>query len=87
MALAKTCPASPGNYYRVGILQRALIFRLRVPESKIHVVPNGLSEQFAQLKQEPEVDAGLEGPFFLYVGSLEPRKNLGCLLKRGITQH
>jgi glycosyltransferase involved in cell wall biosynthesis len=57
-----------------------LILRLRVPESKIHVVPNGLSEQF-QLTQEPEVDPGLGGPFFLYVGSLEPRKNLRCLLE------
>ena len=57
-----------------------LIFRLRVPESKIHVVPNGLSEHF-QLKQKPELDAGWGGPFFLYVGSLEPRKNLGRLLE------
>ena len=56
-----------------------LIFRLRVPESKIHVVPNGLSEEF-QLKQEPGLDAGLKEPFFLYVGSIEPRKNLGRLL-------
>jgi glycosyltransferase involved in cell wall biosynthesis len=57
-----------------------LIFRLRLPASKIHVVPNGLSEQFL-LKQEPELDAGSEGPFFLYVGSLEPRKNLASLLE------
>ena len=57
-----------------------LISRLRVPESKIHVVPNGLSEEF-HLQQEPELDAGLREPFFLYVGSLEPRKNLGCLLE------
>jgi glycosyltransferase involved in cell wall biosynthesis len=57
-----------------------LIARLGVPESKIHVVPNGISQQF-QHKQEPELDAGLGAPFFLYVGSLEPRKNLACLLK------
>jgi glycosyltransferase involved in cell wall biosynthesis len=57
-----------------------LISRLHVPESKIHVVPNGLSEDF-QLKQEPEVDTGLREPFFLYVGALEPRKNLRCLLQ------
>ena len=57
-----------------------LIARLGVPEAKIHVVPNGLSEQF-QHKQEPELDAGLGSPFFLYVGSLEPRKNVGCLLE------
>src|SRR6476619_1897527 len=56
-----------------------LISRLRVPDSKIHVVPNGLSEDF-QLEQEFELDAASE-PFFLYVGSLEPRKNLGCLLE------
>ena len=57
-----------------------LIARLAVPESKIHVVPNGLSEDF-QPKRESELGAGLSEPFFLYVGSLEPRKNLGCLLE------
>ena len=57
-----------------------LISRLRVPESKIHVIPNGLSEDF-QLEQESDLDAQLSEPFFLYAGSLEPRKNLGCLLE------
>ena len=59
-----------------------LISRLRVAESKIHVVPNGLSEEFRPKEQsENERDLGLKLPFFLYVGSLEPRKDLGCLLK------
>ena len=59
-----------------------LISRLRVEESKIHVVPNGLSEEFRpEQATEYEGEFGLKDPFFLYVGSLEPRKNLGCLLK------
>ena len=59
-----------------------LISCLRVPESKIHVVPNGLSEDFRpEQVSEAESDVGLKEPFFLYVGSLEPRKDLGCLLK------
>jgi glycosyltransferase involved in cell wall biosynthesis len=59
-----------------------LISHLRVAESKIHVVPNGLSEEFRP-KQASEHEGALDlkDPFFLYVGSLEPRKNLGCLLK------
>ena len=58
-----------------------LISRLRVSESQIHVVPNGWSEEFRP-KQAPEYEGELrlKDPFFLYVGSLEPRKNLGCLL-------
>jgi glycosyltransferase involved in cell wall biosynthesis len=59
-----------------------LISRLRVADSKIHVVPNGLSEEFRPKEQsEAEGDVGLKEPFFLYVGSLEPRKDLGCLLE------
>ena len=51
-------------------------------ESKVHVVPNGLSEEFRPKQaSENEGDVGLKVPFFLYVGSLEPRKDLGCLLK------
>ena len=59
-----------------------LISRLPIAESKIHVVPNGLSEEFRP-RQASEYEGALDlkDPFFLYVGSLEPRKNLGCLLK------
>jgi glycosyltransferase involved in cell wall biosynthesis len=62
-----------------------LLARLGVSESKIHVVPNGLGEEFRpQPVSEYETvlkQLGVENPFFLYVGSLEPRKNVGCLLK------
>jgi glycosyltransferase involved in cell wall biosynthesis len=62
-----------------------LIARLAVPESKIHVVPNGLGDEF-QPKPMSEYQTVLKqlvvkNPFFLYVGSLEPRKNVGCLLQ------
>ena len=62
-----------------------LVVRLGVRESKIHVIPNGVGEEFRPqpisvyetlLKQ-----LGVEKPFFLYVGSVEPRKNVGCLLE------
>ena len=59
-----------------------LSVRLRVPESKIHVVPNGLGEEFRPTQaSEPAADIDLKTPFFLYVGSLEPRKDLRCLLQ------
>jgi glycosyltransferase involved in cell wall biosynthesis len=51
-----------------------LVSLLRVAESKIHVVPNGLSEEFRP-KQASDYDGelGLKAPFFLYVGFLEIR--------------
>ena len=62
-----------------------LTARLRISEAKIHVIPNGLSEEFRP--QPPNecsmllAELDIKNPFFLYVGSVEPRKNLGCLLK------
>jgi glycosyltransferase involved in cell wall biosynthesis len=65
--------------------KKRLIARLAVQESKIHVVPNGLGDEF-QPKPMSEYQTVLKqlvvkNPFFLYVGSLEPRKNVGCLLQ------
>ena len=62
-----------------------LIARLAVPESKIHVVPNGIGNEFRPRPmseyQTVLKQLGVENPFFLYVGSVEPRKNVESLLK------
>lgn len=62
-----------------------LVERLGVSEAKIHVIRNGLSEDF---RPRPASECGallaqldIRNPFFLHVGSVEPRKNLACLLK------
>ncbi|MBC7222915.1 MAG: glycosyltransferase family 4 protein, partial [Anaerolineae bacterium] len=57
-----------------------LVRWLGVPEEKVDVAPCGVGEAFHPLPQE-EVEAfraarGLPEQFFLFVGTLEPRKNL-----------
>jgi glycosyltransferase involved in cell wall biosynthesis len=52
--------------------RRELIGLLRVPDERIRVIPNGVSEIFV-----PNGRAA-EGDYVLAVGTLEPRKNLGA---------
>ncbi|HNA56042.1 MAG TPA: glycosyltransferase family 1 protein [Anaerolineales bacterium] len=68
---------------------------LKIPTEKIHVVHNGVGKPFAPQTQ-PRIDAvrskyGIQKPYFLFVGTIEPRKNLGGLLqawnRAGITTH
>lgn len=62
-----------------------LISYLQVPASKIRVVPLAAAAHFYE---PPSAEAllavrgnyGLTGSYFLFVGTLEPRKNLGTLL-------
>ena len=53
----------------------------RLTESKIRVVPHGLPHPFRRPAEAAKVEAvrshfGLSKPYFLFVGRLEPRKNL-----------
>jgi glycosyltransferase involved in cell wall biosynthesis len=64
--------------------KQRVIERLRVPASKITVIPNGVDERFSP-RPADEIAAmrqalGLPAPYLLSVGSLEPRKNLPRLL-------
>jgi len=65
--------------------RRAIVERYRLPPEKVLVTPNGVDrEVFRPLGTEP---AGireryrLEGPFILFVGRIEPRKNLPRLIR------
>lgn len=65
--------------------RRDLIALCAVPAEKICVVPNGCDPDFVPL--EPAIARarvaaayGIEGPYILHVGTLEPRKNLGRLV-------
>ena len=51
---------------------------LGVPESRLRVVPNGVDALFSEPAGAPPV----EGPYILFVGTPEPRKNLPRLLGR-----
>jgi glycosyltransferase involved in cell wall biosynthesis len=59
--------------------------RLRVPERKLVAIPHGVSDEF---RPAGEADVarvrerfGLRRPYVLFVGNLEPRKNLPGLLR------
>jgi glycosyltransferase involved in cell wall biosynthesis len=58
---------------------------LGVPMKKITVIPLAAGRQFRPLpgpEVQPVLDrVGIQFPYILYVGSLEPRKNLGRLLE------
>lgn len=59
---------------------------LDVPSERIEVVYPGVDERFGPFSDEGELERvrgkyGLHFPFILYVGTIEPRKNLGRLLR------
>jgi glycosyltransferase involved in cell wall biosynthesis len=61
-----------------------LVRKYHIPEGKINIVPNGVSEQFHPLpgpaiRKVREKYAGSR-PYFLFVGALQPRKNIVNLL-------
>ncbi|MEK6750885.1 MAG: glycosyltransferase family 1 protein [Chloroflexota bacterium] len=65
--------------------RQRLKHHLNLPDEKIHVIYNGVGEPFepqsagraAAVKEK----YGIRKPYFLFVGTLEPRKNLHTLLK------
>ena len=61
--------------------RQELIQLLRIPEQKIHVVPNGVEDTFTA--DGPAAD----GEYVLAVGTLEPRKNLPRLIEAARRNH
>lgn len=66
--------------------KRDLVQLLGIDPDKIHVVYLGVDEQFRPLQYVDRVAAvrgryGIPGPYILYVGTLQPRKNLVRLLE------
>lgn len=52
-----------------------------IPAEKIAVVPNGVDPYFCPADDDPApLPPGMEGPYILYTGTLEPRKGLADLL-------
>lgn len=61
--------------------RKDLVSRLRIPEQKIRVIHSGTPENFtAGISQEKisslKAHLGIRNSYFLFVGTLEPRKNL-----------
>jgi glycosyltransferase involved in cell wall biosynthesis len=61
--------------------RQELMELLRVPEEKIHVVPNGVEDTFTA------DGPAAEGEYVLAVGTLEPRKNLPRLIEAARRNH
>ncbi|HBY93727.1 MAG TPA: glycosyltransferase family 1 protein [Chloroflexi bacterium] len=67
--------------------KRDLIARLDVPADRVHVVPNGVDHKRFYPRYRPEARQraglmlGIEPPYILALGTLEPRKNLPTLLR------
>ncbi len=58
---------------------------LAIPESRIRVTPLGVGPEFRQVEDPARGEVlrryGLDRPYFLYVGNIEPRKNLPRLIE------
>jgi glycosyltransferase involved in cell wall biosynthesis len=60
--------------------------RLRIPEDRIRVVPNGVGRSFRPVPDDLDSRGrlqglGVDGPYVLFVGTIEPRKNLPTLVR------
>jgi glycosyltransferase involved in cell wall biosynthesis len=57
---------------------------LGLPPEKIHVIHHGIAEEFFAAKPDDAVEFceanGITRPYLLYVGTIEPRKNIDLLL-------
>jgi glycosyltransferase involved in cell wall biosynthesis len=85
-----TYPAMIGRYDQLLTVSEAtrkdLISLFKVPTEKITVAYHGAEEAFQPLSQKESLEKfletqGLKKPFILFLGTLEPRKNIPTLLK------
>ena len=68
-----------------GFSRERLKYHLRISQNKIHVIPNGVGKPF-ELQSKHSIDGvrkkyNLNKPYFLFVGTHEPRKNLSTLFQ------
>lgn len=70
---------TPSSYTREEVVEL-----LRVPRERVVAIPEGCSERFHPRDVDRETlrrELGIEGPYVLCVGTLEPRKNLTTALR------
>ena len=65
--------------------KQEIVAGLNVPPEKVHVIYEAAAPQYRVITQSAELDRvreryGLQRPFVLYVGTIEPRKNLTRLV-------
>ena len=67
-----------------GAIADEVVVRLRVPEKKVHVTPEGVAPVFfgaGRLADAALAALGIPGPYVVATGTIEPRKNLPTLLE------
>lgn len=70
---------TPSAYTRAEVIEL-----LRLPEDRVVTIPEGCAERFRPCEADRETlrrEFGIDGPYVLSVGTLEPRKNLATVLR------
>lgn len=85
--LADTCKRADAIITLSAFSKSEIVRYMGVEESKIHVIPCGIDQAlFRPINDAKQVQNvcgkyGIQGDYFLYLGTLEPRKNISLLLK------
>jgi glycosyltransferase involved in cell wall biosynthesis len=58
---------------------RDVVSDLAIPRDRVVAIPYAAAEMFRPVSERPDL-AGLDRPYFLFVGTIEPRKNLVRLI-------
>lgn len=66
-----------------GYSKQAIVSRLRIEPSKVHVIPVALGSEFKPTASDQATlrKYGIEAPYLLYVGNFKPHKNVPRLLQ------
>jgi glycosyltransferase involved in cell wall biosynthesis len=70
---------TPSTYTRAEVIEL-----LGLPEERVVAIPEGCAERFSPREVDREalrLEFGIDGPYVLCVGTLEPRKNLTTVLR------
>lgn len=85
--MADTCARADRILTISEFSKREIVRYMKVPEEKIRVIPCGVDlSQFRVIENAQEIERtkkryGITSDYFLYVGTLEPRKNLPFLVR------
>ncbi len=63
-----------------------IVERLHVPEERVRVVYNGIAPVYRPMEDRPAIERvkaryGIQGPYLLFVGNIEPKKNILALIE------
>lgn len=84
-AVARTARGAEAVIVDSSAVKADVVDFLRVPEERVHVIPLGVDSSFTPASKEHQAEVraryGLPERFYLYAGTIEPRKNLLRLIQ------